>query len=87
MSTTSEFKTSSDMVNMAKGVCRITTPNEEMTDKEIAEVCRYLGSLAPDAYCVDGTPFYGRIGVSTMLSIALYEFPDFYDRHQLSQYN
>jgi len=87
MSITSEPKAPSDVVSMAKSVCRIDTPNEQMTDKEIRVVCRYLGSLAPDTCFEDGNPVFGRIGISTMLSIALYEFPDFYDRYQLSQYN
>jgi len=74
-------------VETAKQACSITTPNPDMSDEEIRTVCRWLAERAPDTTFTDGKPKLGRIGTGVMLSIALYEFPDFYDRYGLSQFN
>ena len=74
-------------VEAAKQACSITTPNPEMSDEEIRTVCKWLAERAPDTIVADGKPKLGRMGVGVMLSVALYEFPDFYDRYGLSQFN
>jgi len=74
-------------VETAKQACHITTPNPEMSDDEIRTVCKWLAERAPDTTFDDGRPKLGRIGTAVMLSVALYEFPDFYDRYDLSQFN
>ena len=75
------------IIEMIKAQHGIKTPNPEMTDEEIAKVMRFLGSGAPDTVWVDGEPMRGRTGIGIMLSLTLYQFPDFYDRHGLSQFN
>ncbi len=74
-------------VETAKQACSITTSNPEMSDEEIRTVCKWLAERAPDTTYIDGKPKLDRIGTGVMLSIALYEFPDFYDRYGLSQSN
>ncbi len=74
-------------VETAKQACGIATPNPDMSDEEIRTVCKWLAERAPDTTYVGGKPKLGKIGTGVMLSIALYEFPDFYDRYGLSQFN
>ena len=75
------------IIDIVKAHLGINNPKSEMTDKEIAEVMRYLATPAPDTIWVDDEPVFGRVGVNLMLSLALYEFPEFYERHELAQFN
>lgn len=75
------------IIQMAKKACSIPGENKDLTDAEVAEVCKFLASRAPDTTTVNGKLVFGEIGVSLMLSIALYEFPEFYQRHELWQRN
>lgn len=81
------FSGFSGITQMAKKLCRIRGNNEHLSDNEIAEVCKFIALCASDTRNVDGKVEYGEIGISLMLSIALYEFPDFYQRHELWQRN
>ncbi len=74
-------------VELAKQACSITTPNPEMSDEEIRTVCRWLAEKAPDTIWVDSEPKLGRMGIGVLVSVALYEFPDFYEKYDLSQFN
>lgn len=74
-------------IEAAKVRLGIEKPNSDMTDDDIALVMRFLGSGAPDTMWFDDKPIYGRVGIGTMLSLTLYVFPDFYERHELSQLN
>lgn len=73
------------IIEITKAQHDIRKPNPEMTDEEIAKIMRHLGSGAPDTTWIDGKPVLGRMGYGVMLSLALYEFPEFYARHGLSQ--
>lgn len=81
------FLNADTIIDITKAKCGIRTPNSEMTDKEIAEIMRSIGSAAPDTVWIDGKPILGRMGIGVMLSLTLYEFPEFYARHGLSQCN
>jgi hypothetical protein len=81
------YLTTSHIVSVAKIVCGIDGENEELTDKQIAEVCKLVAFGAPDTTHVNGKIMYGEIGISVMLSISLYEFPWFYQRYELWQRN
>lgn len=61
--------------------------SEDMTDDEIGEVMRFLGQTAPDTIWADDKPIMCKIGISLMLSLTLYEFPEFYERFELWQRN
>ncbi len=75
------------IIDITRAGLGISAPSSQMTDSEIAEVMRYLASSAPDTIWVDDKPVFGRIGFGLMLSLTLYEFPDFYERHELWQRN
>lgn len=75
------------IIDLVKANLGIDKPKLEMTDEEIAEVMRYLATPAPDTFWVDDKPVFGRIGISLILSLTLYEFPEFYERHELAQFN
>lgn len=77
----------STAVSMAKKLCRISSENKDLTDKQIGEICRLIASFAPDTNYINGKTEYGEIGISVMLSIALYEFPWFYQKYELWQRN
>jgi hypothetical protein len=67
---------------------RIIKPIEEITDGEIREVVRWIGMCSVDTIFVDGDkPIIGRIGIGLMLSVTLMEFPDYYMKYELSQFN
>jgi len=75
------------IIELAKSHQGISKPNSDMTDEEIADIMKFLASGAPDTMWVDGSPYFGRIGIGLMLSLTLYEFPDFFARHELPQIN
>jgi len=75
------------ITQMAKKMCSISGENKDLADDQIAKVCRFIASFAPDTKHVDGKLEYGEIGISVMLSIALYEFPWFYEKYELWQRN
>lgn len=74
-------------VETAKQACNIATPNPEMSDEEIRTVCKWLAEKAPDTIWANDEPKLGRMGIGVMMSVALYEFPEFYDKYGLSQFN
>ncbi len=75
------------IIDIVRGSLGISAPNSMMSDDEIAEVMRYLAEDAPDTVWVDDKPVLGRTGIGLMLSLTLYEFTDFYMRHELWQRN
>lgn len=75
------------IIDLAKAQFDIIKPSPEMNNKEIADIMKYLASGAPDTMWFEEKPIFGRIGISLMLSLTLYEFPKFYQEHELSQYN
>jgi hypothetical protein len=87
MKNRAEYLDISELVTQAKEVHGITNPNNKMTDDEIRKVVRSIGEHAPDTIWVDGKPVFGRQGIGIMLTITVTEFPDFYSRYGLSQFN
>lgn len=87
--TKAQFRDPSSTVELAKESCgiSISKPNSEMTDDEIRTVCKWLGQQAPDTIWVEDKPTLGKIGINIMLFIALTEFPWFYERFELAQFN
>lgn len=75
------------IIDIARSQLGINNSSPYMTDEEIGKVMKFLASDAPDTIWVDDKPVFGRLGVGIMLSLSLYEFPEFYARHELSQFN
>ena len=75
------------IIDIVKAQHNIRKTNLEMTDEEVSKIMRFLGKGAPDTIWVDGHPNLGRTGLGVMLSLTLYEFPEFYVRWELWQVN
>ena len=71
----------------AKRACEITKLNNEMTDDDIRKVMRWIGEGAPDTVWIDEKPILSKLGIGMMLFLSLSEFPEFYIRYGLSQFN
>lgn len=87
MKPTPSYTRASAIVNVAKKSCGISEDNSRLTDTQIGKICRHIAAFAPDTIIDDGKLQYGEIGISVMLSIALYEFPWFYQKYELWQRN
>jgi hypothetical protein len=81
------YSTARDLIEWALAVHDITKPVEELTDDEIRRIVRWLGMSAVDSILVEGEPIPGRIGIGLMLSITLLEFPEYYVKYELAQFN
>ena len=76
------------LVGWAKANLSIMKRNVDMSDSDIRRVGRWIGACSIDTiYIDDGKPHLGRIGIGNMLFVTLMEFPEFYARHRLSQWN
>jgi hypothetical protein len=83
-----EYVKTSELIDWAKANLNIIKPNDAMTDEDIREVIRWIGMCALDTVFLDGDkPIFRRIGIGMMLSVTLLEFPEFYARYELSQFN
>ncbi len=82
-----EYLDTDTAVSVAKAALDITTPNSLMVEEEVREVCRWIGENAPDTITVDGRKVFRRMGIEAMLFIALTEFPWFYEKFELTQFN
>ena len=82
-----QYLSANTIIEIVKANLDIRKLNSEMTDDDIADVMRYLGSSAPDTIWAGDTPTLGRIGIGLMLSFTLYEFPEFYEEYELWQRN
>ena len=83
-----EYLTPEQLLNWAKANLNIIKLNSDMTDKDIRRAIRWIGMCTVDTIFVDGDkPILGRIGIGLMLSVALLEFPEFYVKYKLSQFN
>jgi len=77
----------SDLVEQAKANLGIAKPNGELADDDIRAIAHWVGMKAQDTVCANGEVTFNRTGIGLMLFIALTEFPEFYSRYELSQFN
>ena len=83
-----KYMETSQLIDWAKANLDIIKLNNEMTDADIRRVIRWIGMCAIDTVFVDGDkPILRRIGIGMMLSVTLLEFPEFYSRYELAQFN
>ena len=88
MQSLDEYMSVDEIVNWGKVNLNIIKLNSDMTDEDIRRVIRWIGMCAVDTIFVDGDkPILRRIGIDLMLSVTLLEFPEFYVRYELSQFN
>jgi len=76
-----------ELIALAKEACSITKLNSEMVDDEIRIIIHWLLERLPDTSWVDCKMVLGRAGIDLMLLVTISEFPEFYQRHGLGQYN
>ncbi len=81
------YQDTDSVVCVARIALDISTPTEELTDEEIRRICKWIGERAPDTITIDNKKMLGRMGIDAMLFIALTEFPEFYERYELAQFN
>ena len=83
-----KYMETSQLIDWAKANLDIIKLNSDMTDEDIRKVIRWIGMCAIDTVFVDGDkPILRRIGIGMMLSVTLLEFPEFYSRYELAQFN
>ena len=76
------------LVGWAQANFNIMKPKEDLTNAEIREIMRWIGMCSVDTMFLDGDkPVLGRIGIGLMLTVTLLEFPDYYMKYELSQFN
>ena len=76
-----------ELIALAKEGRSITKPNSEMTDDEIRTIAHWIFEHLPDTSWQDGKMIPGRAGIDLMLFVTMSEFPEFYQKHGLGQYN
>jgi len=77
-----------ELVDWAAANLKIVKPREALTNEDIREVIRWIGMCTVDTIFIDGDkPIIGRIGIGLMLTVTLLEFPEYYMKYELSQFN
>ncbi len=88
MQSLDEYMSVDEIVDWGKANLNIIKLNSDMNDGDIRKVIRWIGMCAVDTIFVNGDkPILRRIGIGMMLSVTLLEFPEFYMRYELSQFN
>jgi hypothetical protein len=79
-----DFLTTGELVDLGKVACEVKTPTDEMSDAEIRLVVRWIATTLVK---VEGDILANWDAVQLMIFIAVSEFPEFYTRYGLAQYN
>ncbi len=79
--------TTGDLVRKAKKVHHMTKPNSELDDGEIGKLMRWIGRATDSVFTSPSGSTIGERGIALMLFVALQEFPEFYQRRELAQFN
>jgi hypothetical protein len=83
-----EYMTADELTCWAMANLNIVKLQDALTDQDIRKIIRWVGLCSVDTIFIDGDkPILGRIGIGLMLSVTLMEFPEFYMRYGLSQFN
>ncbi len=76
------------LVDWAQANLKIVKPREILTNEDIREVIHWIGMCTVDTIFIDGDkPIIGRIGIGLMLTVTLLEFPEYYMKYELAQFN
>ena len=83
-----EYMTAGELVDWAQANLKIMKPKEALANAEIREIMHWIGMCSVDTIFIGGEkPILGRIGIGLMLTVTLLEFPDYYVKYELSQFN
>ena len=79
---------SRELVDWAQANLKIMKLKEALTNSEIREIMHWIGLCSVDTIFPGGEmPILGRIGIGLMLTITLLEFPEYYMKYELAQFN
>ena len=81
------YMSTGQLIDWAMAQLNTMKPRDQLSDDEIKKLICWIGLCAVDSILVDGEPVLNRIGIGLMLSITLLEFPKYYQRYELSQFN
>ena len=76
-----------DVIEAAKAYYGITSPNDAMTDEEIRKVVKITARKMSTRLYEHGPLVYRTAVTDMMLFLTLMEFPEFYKKYELVQYN
>ena len=77
-----------ELVDWAAANLNIIKPREALTNEDIRKIVRWIGMCTVDTIFIDGDkPVIGRIGIGLMLAVTLLEFPEYYMKYELAQFN
>ena len=76
------------IVELAMFDLGISKPKEELVDSDIKKIMHYIGQWAEETdFTHPYSPRLGLFAIGIMLTVCLLEFPKYYSRYELSQYN
>ncbi len=88
MGNLNEYIVTDHLIEWAKANLKIIKYNGDLTDAEIRRIIRFIAVRTIDTLFVDdGKPILGKHGTGVMLSVTLLEFPKFYEKFALNQFN
>jgi hypothetical protein len=83
-----EYLTADELICWAMANLNIVKLQDTLTDSDIRRIIRWVGLCSVDTIFIDGDkPILGRIGIGLMLTVTILEFPEFYAKYELSQFN
>lgn len=83
-----EYPTSSEFLHWAMEELHLLKSKDQLTDHEIGRLMQWLGICSPDTIITsDDFPYIRRMGVGIMLTMTLLEFPEFFMKYELAQFN
>ena len=84
MEDTEEYLEVIDLVENICSQCGIPTFPRNLSDDEIARVCRWVGEHSPNTKTIDGKLAISAEGFDTMMFITITEYPDFFEKNRLA---
>ena len=82
-----DYFTAYQLINWAMINMKIPKPHCPITEEDIRHIMQWIAFNAIDTMYPDDIPKFGRIGIGLMLSVTLLEFPEYYVKHGLAQFN
>ena len=88
MESLNEYMYTWELVDWAAANLKIVRRKEALTNADIREIMFWIGMCTVDTIFIDGDkPVIGRIGIGLMLTVTLLEFPEYYMKYELTQFN
>jgi|GEM_PF-2363472 len=83
-----DYMTAGELIDWAMAQLKLYKAREELTDHDISQLMQWIGICAGDTIITqDDFPWIRRIGTGLMLSVTLLEFPEYFVKYELAQFN